>query len=100
MDKLKYKIKEHVFVLVNGAIKDGYVIGRTETITGIPCYKVAFIDEEYEVEERVFLEEDLYSSIPMLFAKLDKEYMISLEDYENNNPLNFLIKECSDKYGV
>lgn len=46
MEKLKYKVKEHVFVLVGSTIKDGYVIGRTETITEIPCYKVAFVDEE------------------------------------------------------
>jgi len=100
MEKLKYKVREHVFVLVNGVIKDGYVIGRTETITGIPCYKVSFIDEDYAIKEQVFLEEDLHSSIPMLFAKLENEYMDSLRDYENNDPLNFLIKECSDKYGV
>lgn len=100
MEKLKYKVREHVFMLVGSTIKDGYVIGRTETITEVPCYKVAFIDEDYAIKEQVFLEEDLHSSIPMLFAKLENEYMDSLRDYENNDPLNFLIKECSDKYGV
>lgn len=100
MEKLKYKVKEHVFVLVGSTIKDGYVIGRTETITEIPCYKVAFVDEEYQLREEVFFEEDLHSSIDLLIGSMQKEYNDSLVDYDNNDPFNFLVKECADKYAL
>lgn len=100
MEKLKYKVKEHVFMLVGSTIKDGYVIGRTETITEVPCYKVAFIDEEYMVCEQVFFEEDLHSSVDLLLYHLKNEYEVSLDEYTDKAPFNYLVKECADKYGV
>jgi hypothetical protein len=100
MEKLKYKVREHVFMLVGSTIKDGYVIGRTETITEVPCYKVAFIDEEYMIREQVFFEEDLHSSINLLLGSLKDEYEVSLGEYTGKDPFNYLVKECADKYGV
>ncbi len=100
MEKLKYKVREHVFMLVGSTIKDGYVIGRTETITEVPCYKVTFIDEEYMIREQVFFEEDLHSSINLLLGSLKNEYEASLGEYTGKDPFNYLVKECADKYGV
>lgn len=100
MENLKYKVKDHVFMLVDGNIKDGYVISRTETITGIACYKVAFIGEDYEIIEQVFIERDLHSSIDFLFERLKEEYNTSLGEYQDESPFNYLVKECSDKYGM